>query len=147
MDDVYQRTPSVRAQLQPALDQGASSQGCAWTEGFAEWFPATVLNDPFFRWPSGASLDLENAGWNNGWSNGDATEGRIAGALIDLTDSRNEAPWDRTSEGYAPTWNTFMTYVSNNLSQFATHRALKGYPNSSSVLASLFTNTVDYGFP
>ncbi|MFN8084272.1 MAG: hypothetical protein U0Q14_08580 [Dermatophilaceae bacterium] len=146
MDDVYNDAFPSAPSCNPHSIQGASSQGCAWTEGFAEWFPATVLNDPFFRWPSGASLDLENAGWNNGWSNGDATEGRIAGALIDLTDSRNEAPWDRTSEGYAPTWNTFMTYVSNNLSQFMTHRALKGYPNSSSVLASLFTNTVDYGF-
>ena len=146
MDDVYNDAFPSAPSCNPHSIQGASSQGCAWTEGFAEWFPATVLNDPFFRWPSGASLDLENAGWNNGWSTGDATEGRIAGALIDLTDGTNETPWDRKTEGYAATWNTFMTYVSNNLGQFMTHRTWKGYANTSSVLATLFTNTIDYGF-
>ena len=146
MDDVYNDAFPSAPSCNPHSIQGASSQGCAWTEGFAEWFPATVLNDPFFRWPSGASLDLENAGWNNGWSTGDATEGRIAGALIDLTDGTNETPWDRKTEGYSATWNTFMTYVSNNLSQFMTHRTWKGYANTSSVLATLFNNTVDYGF-
>ena len=112
MDDVYNDAFPAAPNCNPHSIQGTSSAGCAWTEGWAEWFPATVYNDPFFRWANGASLDLENAGWGNGWGNGDTTEGRIAGSLIDLTDSNNEAPWDRVSEGRTPIWNVFMNNVS-----------------------------------
>ena len=77
---------------------GNSSTTCAWTEGWAEWVPARVLNDPFYRWPGGASLNLETPTWNDGNPHGDQNEGRIAGTLIDLSDSANEGYWDRFGE-------------------------------------------------
>jgi hypothetical protein len=146
MDDVYNDAFPSAPSCNPHSIQGATSQGCAWTEGWAEWFPATVYNDPFFRWASGASLNLETPGWGNGWSNGDATEGRVAGAMIDLTDSTNESPWDRVSEGPIPMWNVFMSNISNTFGQFWGQRAAAGGNVSQSALATLFTNTIDYGF-
>jgi hypothetical protein len=146
MDDVYNDAFPSAPSCNPHSIQGATSQGCAWTEGWAEWFPATVYNDPFFRWASGASLNLETPSWGNGWSNGDATEGRVAGAMIDLTDSTNEGPWDRVSEGPIPIWNLFMTNISNTFGQFWGQRAAAGGNVSQSALATLFTNTIDYGF-
>jgi hypothetical protein len=52
------------------------TQGCAWTEGWAEWFPASVYNDPFFRFTSRSSLNLETSTWGNGW--GEGTAPRVA---------------------------------------------------------------------
>jgi hypothetical protein len=147
MDDVYNDAFPPAPSCNPHSIQGTSSAGCAWTEGFAEWLPATVYNDPFFRWPSGASLDLENASWGNGWGQGDTTEGRIAGSLIDITDFNNETTWDRYGEGPLNIWFTFTHHVSNTLSQFWSSRAGDGFNVADSgALADLYQNTVDYGF-
>lgn len=147
MDDVYNDAFPSAPSCNPHSIQGTSSTGCAWTEGWAEWFPATVYNDPFFRWPNGASLDLENASWNNGWGQGDSTEGRIAGSLIDITDYANEAYWDRYGEGSSNLWYTFTHHVSNTLSEFWSQRAGDGFNVADSgALACLYQNTVDYGF-
>jgi hypothetical protein len=147
MDDVYNNAFPVASNCNPHSIQGTSSAGCAWTEGWAEWFPSTVYNDPFFRWASGASLDLENASWGNGWGEGDTTEGRIAGALIDITDSANEATWDRYSEGSINLWSTFTHHVSNTLSEFWSQRGGDGFDVADSgASASLYQNTVDYSF-
>jgi hypothetical protein len=146
MDDVYNDAFPAAPNCNPHSIQGTSSTGCAWTEGFAEWLPATVYHDSFFRWPNGASLDLENQGWGDGRANSDSSEGRIAGSLIDLTDSTNEGPWDRVSEGFTPIWNVFMNNVSGTLGQFWAQRGASGGNVGPTALATLFNNTVDYGF-
>jgi hypothetical protein len=147
MDDVYNDAFPPAPSCNPHSIQGTSSAGCAWTEGFAEWLPAMVYNDPFFRWPSGASLDLENASWGNGWGVGDTTEGRIAGSLIDISDFANEAYWDRYGEGFSGVWFTFTHHVSNTLAQFWAQRAGDGFNVADAgALACLYQNTVDYGF-
>jgi hypothetical protein len=147
MDDVYSDAFPPAPSCNPHTIQGTTSAGCAWTEGWAEWFPSTVYNDPFFRWPSGASLDLENQSWGNGWGEGDTTEGRIAGAMIDITDSANEATWDRYGEGPSNLWFTFTHHVSNTLADFWNARAVDGFDTSDAgSRADLYQNTVDYGF-
>ena len=147
MDDVYNDAFPSAPNCNPHSIQGTSSAGCAWTEGFAEWLPATIYNDPFFRWPGGQSLDLENASWNNGWGSGDTTEGRIAGALIDVTDSNNEAYWDSYGEGPTGIWFTFTHHISNTLGDFFNQRGADGFNNSdSAALSDFYQNTVDYGF-
>jgi hypothetical protein len=147
MDDVFNDAFPAAPSCNPHSIQGATSTGCAWTEGWAEWFPATVYNDPNFRWPNGAVLNLENASWGNGWGEGDSTEGRIAGALIDITDVANEPSWDRYGEGSANLWFTFTHHVSNTLAQFWSNRGADGFDVSDAgALADLFQNTVDYGF-
>ena len=149
MDDAYEDDYPPAPSCSPHSIQGASSAGCAWTEGWAEWFPSRVYNDPFFRWPNGASLNLETPTWGTaGWGNGDTVEGRVAGALIDVSDTANEQFWDRYGEG-APgnVWATFTTHVSDTMAQFWSHRTADGFNVAASgALASLYQNTIDYAF-
>ncbi|HEY0699719.1 MAG TPA: hypothetical protein VGD43_18130, partial [Micromonospora sp.] len=149
MDDVYEDAFPSAPSCNPHTIQGSTSAGCAWTEGWAEWFPAMVFNDPYYRWPSGASLNLETPTWGTGgWGTGDTTEGRVAGALIDISDHNNEAYWDGYGEG-APggVWTTFTSHVSNTMAQFWSHRAADGFNTADAgALSVLYQNTIDYGF-
>jgi hypothetical protein len=78
---------------------------------------------------------------------GDSTEGRIAGALIDISDADNEAPWDRYTEGTGNVWSTFTRHVSGTLAQFWAQRAADGFNTTDAgASADLFQNTVDYTF-
>jgi hypothetical protein len=149
MDDVYEDDYPPIPNCSPHSIPGISSAGCAWTEGFAEWFPASVLNDPFYRWPDGSSLDLENPTWGSGgWSNGDSVEGRVAGALIDISDFTNEAFWDRYGEGDPGNiWTTFLNNVSDTFSQFWSQRATGGFnTGNTGANGSVYGNTIDYTF-
>lgn len=148
MDDVYEDAMPPAPACNPHSITGATSTGCAWVEGWAEWFPAMVLNDPFFRWPNGASLNLENQSWNNGWANGDTVEGRVASSLIDISDYTNEGYWDVYGEG-APgaVWTTFVNHVSNTFAQFWASRAGDGFNTADAgALSNLYQNTIDYTF-
>ncbi|MEV4760652.1 hypothetical protein AB0J86_36895, partial [Micromonospora sp. NPDC049559] len=148
MDDIYQDDFPPITNCSPHYVDKASSAGCAWVEGWAEWFPATVLNDPFYRWPSGSFIDLENSTWGTAnWNNGDTVEGRVAAALIDITDSTNEGTWDRYGEGFANLWYTSNHHVSDTLAQFWAHRAADGFDVADTgALAPLYQSTVDYQF-
>ena len=149
MADVYEDDYPPTSNCSPHYVDKTSGPGCAWTEGFAEWYPAMVYNDPFYRWPDGGSLNLETPTWGSSdWDEGDSVEGRIAGALIDMSDADNEGSWDRMSEG-APgnIWNTFASHVSDNMTQFMNHRVADGYDTSQATFkAVLFGNTIDYSF-
>jgi hypothetical protein len=146
MDDVYEDAFPSAPNCNPHNIPTASSAGCAWTEGFAEWLPTVVFNDPNFRWPNGSALNLENPTWGTGgWANGTTVEGRVAGALIDLTDGTNEGT-DRVGEGMGNIWTTFQNHVSANFSQFWSHRASDGFNVGNNALGSLYQNTIDFGF-
>ena len=101
MDAIYDDDYPPFPNCNPHSIFGNSSTGCAWTEGWAEWFPARVLNDPFFRFEDGTGPNLETPTWNDGNPHGDQAEGRIAGTLIDLSDNNNEGFWDRYGEAEA----------------------------------------------
>jgi len=125
----------------------SSNAGCAWSEGFANWFAVAVYQDPVFRWPDGTEADFEAATFgtaSNGqlWHVGDTVEGRVAGALLDLTDWANEQPYDRFGEGAGPIWNTLMGKVSHTFKEFWQQHG----QSSPQALASLYQNTIDYGF-
>jgi hypothetical protein len=124
-----------------------SNAGCAWTEGFANWFALAVYNDPVFRWPDGTTADFEAATYGtatggNPWSLGDTVEGRVAGALLDLADWSNEQPYDRFGQGTGPIFDTLMHSVSHTFKEFWQQHGL----TSSQAHASLYQNTIDYGF-
>ena len=80
----------------------------------------------------------------------DTSEGRIAGALIDLSDSANENYWDRFSEGGSTaaseeSYLTMLTGVSDTFNEFfVTDRDNAGYDTGYFARASLFHNTIDY---
>ncbi|MET0417415.1 MAG: hypothetical protein ABW022_15495 [Actinoplanes sp.] len=144
MDDVYDDATISAPNCNPHSITAPSSQGCAWREGFAEWFPAQIYNDPFFRWADGSSLNLETPTWDTpGWSNFDAVEGRVAGAMIDLSDSHNEG-FDTYTEGMYNLWSTFQWHNSGTFQQFWTHRAADGFNVGQSPRSALHQNTIDY---
>lgn len=146
MDDVFDDAFPAAPSCIPHTIPAASSAGCAWTEGFAEWLPAMVFNDPNFRWPDGSSLNLENPTFGSpGWNDGDTVEGRVAGAMIDLSDPSNEGT-DRVGEGIANLWTTFQNHNSATFSAFWTDRGNDGFDVSNNALGSLFQSTIDYGF-
>ena len=148
MDDLYEDAFPSALNCTPHSIFGVTSTGCAWTEGYAEWLPAMVLNDPYFRWPNGASVNLETPTWIDGRPTGDAVEGRVAGTMIDISDSTNEQPWDVGGEGFAPQWNTLVNQVSGTLREFLTSdRPVQGYlTDDSFVLAAAYQNTIYYTF-
>ena len=151
MDDVYQFAFPPAPNCNPHSIPAASSTGCAWTEGWAEWFPATVYNRPVFEFANGSIQDLEFPTWGTGgWNNSDTVEGRVAGALIDISDSNNEPFWDRFTEfpgGPGNIWRTFQLHVSNNFAQFWAQRGADGFNVApTGALASVYQNTIDYNF-
>jgi hypothetical protein len=127
--------------LSHAPDQ-TSNVGCAWSEGFADWFAVATYQDPKFRQADGTDVDFEAATYGNGWDVGDKTEGRVAGALLDLSDYTNEQPYDRFGEGAGPILNTLTYAVSHSFKEFWNSHGL----SSSQARASLYQNTIDYGF-
>jgi len=123
-----------------------SHVNCGWTEGWADFLPLAVNRDPVYRWDSGASINLENPTWNNAnWDDGDAVEGRIAGSLWDILDSRIDGD-DQYSDGnIAAIWDTIYHQNDDNFAQFWAAWRARGHNNSSAgPLMSLFQNTIAY---
>jgi hypothetical protein len=141
MDDVYDHDYPPFNCANPHYIEYGNDAGCAWSEGFAEWFPAQVLGEPFYRWPGGGYLDLENPG--SGWDTGDGVEGRVAGALIDLTDSTNEGN-DQVAEGLLPTWNVFQNLRPDTFAEYWAARRTAGYNVGADALATIAWNTIVY---
>ncbi len=146
MDDVYEDAFPAAPNCNPHQIPASTSAGCAWTEGFAEWLPASIYNDPFFRWPNGASQSLEDPTWGTaGWANGDTVEGRVAGALIDISDAGNESFWDHFSEpAMGNIWTEFQTKKPVTFADFWAKRTAD--KSDAGALASIYQSTIDYGF-
>ncbi|MFI6588073.1 hypothetical protein [Embleya sp. NPDC050493] len=146
MADVYEDYAPPIPNCSPHGVSAKSSTGCAWVEGFAEWVPASVYKDPYYRWPSGSSLNLETPTWStSGWDDGDAVEGRVAGALIDLTDTTNEGSDVYGEAAPGNVWNTFLRHRSATFAEFWQHRKADGYDTSANgPLKSLYQSTIDY---
>ncbi|HEX6683639.1 MAG TPA: hypothetical protein VF062_12630 [Candidatus Limnocylindrales bacterium] len=118
---------------------------CAWVNGFADWVAVQVFADPVMDWQIGTLVfheNLETADWDTpGWDTGDAVEGRVAGALLDLSDSANEAPWDRLSAGPDPIWAMLLNHSWGQRLHRLSDLPLVGV----NALSTLYANTIDYG--
>ncbi len=149
-DDNYPATPNcgtVHSIFSP------TSPGCAWVEGWALWVAVRVLNDPVFTLPDGSGFNLETPTWTNFTSAyGDTVEGRVAAALIDLSDSTNEAHWDRFSEGGsdAASEEIYKTaqlkQVSTSLFDYFGVDRVGEAENGNFARSALYQNTIDYTF-
>jgi hypothetical protein len=120
---------------------------CAWVEGFADWYGAAVLNNPDI--PQRGNIDTATWG-SNGWDNGDAVEGRVAGALWDLDDAGAET-WDNINDSLDNIWNTFLgpggtARRADTFHDYWVQRGQDGHDVSDTALGALFQNTIDYGF-
>lgn len=130
----------------PHTIQAALSAGCGWTEGWAEFLPAVVNNDPTFYWPSGASLDLEGPTWGTyGWDSGDWPEGRVAGAMWDMFDANNDGD-DTYSDGtFSNFWDVVYNVNSDVFSDWWASWLARGHSNVSwGPIMGLLQNTIDY---
>ncbi len=99
---------------------GVNSQGCAWSEGWADFFAMAVNQDPCYNFtsdPCGGSpdgqyynLELHSRVDDPGqfpWD--DSVEGRVASTLYDLYDSQNEG-FDMIYAGFAPISQLALNY-------------------------------------
>ncbi len=146
MDDLFDEDFPDTQDCGPGTDIGKqTTANCAWVNGFADWVAVQVFAEPVLDWQVGTQIfhvDLEAPGWDTpGWDPGDAVEGRVAGALLDLSDSTNEAPWDRFALGANAVW---LTLLNHSWSQ--RFRTLADIPfGGDTVLSTLYQNTIDYG--
>jgi hypothetical protein len=120
-----------------------SSEGCAWTEGFAEFNPFAVNNNPLWHWPAGGTLNFETPSWGvpADWNNGDQVEGRVAGALWDIYDTSNDGS-DIYSYPFYSIWNVIFSQRLNTFSEFWNSWLSNGY--STNARYCIYQNTIDY---
>jgi hypothetical protein len=127
----------------PHYINGASHVNCAWTEGWANFFSLAVNNDPVYRWDSGASLDLENP--TGYWEDGEAVEGRVAGAMWDILDTTNDGFDTYSDGGIANFWDTLYHQNDDNFFQFWQAWTSRGHNRHNAAL-SIYQNTIDYRY-
>ncbi|WP_182880562.1 hypothetical protein [Microbispora sp. H10949] len=145
--DAYPPNPSCFTHFMLSV----TSEGCAWTEGWADWLAVQTYGETHYRWgPLDGSIELETPTWGSlGWegSIGPDIEGRVAGALMDLADGdpRNEIYWDLSSEGPEKIVSVVRASKPNTVGEFknAMVAAVPTAGGKSNVLATLFQNTVD----
>ena len=146
MDDVYNDAMPPGCNPHPQIDV-LSSTGCAWVEGFADWFALAVYHEISFHFQSGPNFNMEVPSWSDNRPRGDAVESRVVGAMLDIQDSTNELLWDRSSDGFNNLWFTFTHHINATFASFWNSRIADGFNVSDTgALASVYQNTIDYGF-
>jgi hypothetical protein len=85
----------------------------AWVEGWAEFFPLMVNNNPLYTNMYTETYDLEECSrYDTYWPSGVEVEGRVAGAIYDLLDSElDNTPinYDCFSTPFSNIWDAFLT--------------------------------------
>jgi len=148
---------SLYGYIPPSMEQHSinlrSNSTTAWADGWANFLPLAVFNDPVFTWSNGthsADINLETPHWcSSGWDDGDEVEGRVAGALWDIFDSHHDnAPWyyDSFSNGFTNIWNIMHTTSCDTFHEFWQAWNTSSYPKQPALLA-IFQNSIDYRGP
>ena len=135
--------------MPPALEEHyineTSDASTAWIEGWADFFPLAVQNDPDLR-----GWNLEVPTWcTPNWDDGNTVEGRVAGALWDIFDSTNDSSphfYDSFSDGFTNIWDIISTQTDNTFREFWDAWNASGYPKQPALMA-IFQNTIDYRGP
>jgi hypothetical protein len=124
---------------------------CAWTEGWATFFALSALEHTRFYfppYPNGGNVPIEDASWHTGgWTDGEESENRVAGALLDIEDSvpnRNDG-YDWYGTEFATVWATFTQAPAYTFDDFWSIWQIKGY-NRRTFQAAAFQNTIDYDY-
>ncbi len=132
----------------------AKNTGCAWSEGWADFFALAVNNNPCYDLGTvntgpctgTANTDYFNMEAHNWQDNcgafacGDAVEGRVAGALWDFLDSANDG-YDAVNHGFAPIWSKMARQPGfGNFRQYWDAWTLDRH-NS---VQAVFQNSIDY---
>lgn len=86
MYNLYGNSIPPAPDCSPHYFNTATSDGCAWVEGWASFLPI-IFSDGVYKYSSGGQQNLESyTGFATG-NNGENVEGRVVGSLWDLYDS------------------------------------------------------------
>ncbi len=128
----------------PHYINGHSHTNCAWTEGWANFFPLVVKSDPVLEYRNHYSIDLEAPTWgSSNWDDGDDVEGRVAGALWDIFDSVDDGD-DTISNGFMNIWFTINDQNDNKFSEYWSAFKADHSSIAQSAKAAIYQNTIDY---
>lgn len=138
MWNVYQPFWPISDCPSPHYIQRAGGIGCAWTEGWADFVPLYVFNDPNFTLEGGDNVNLESP---FGFDSGDLVEGNVAASLWDIIDPANESTHDFYTDPVGPLWRTVYDYTSGFFCAYWNHTADFGVKRSRD--NCLHQNTID----
>jgi len=133
--------------ISPHYIQKIGGPHCGWTEGWADFFPMAINNDPFYRWASGSTLNLETPTWGTPtWDNGEQVEGRVAGALWDILDNVNDGDDTYTDGNITNIWDTFKHHATDDhFNEYWAGWLARGHNNTSAgPIMDLYQNTINY---
>ena len=122
----------------------ASSAGCAWIEGWANFFPLAVYDDEYYsNTADGYSYNLETRNDGNCGS-GDDIEGNVAAALWDIFDDHDEM-YDRFSDGFSNIWDVLQNQTTDEdtFKEFYDSWCALGH-DKSKANSAIFQNDIDY---
>lgn len=127
----------------PHFITGASSQGCAWREGWATFFALAANDNPYYTYPEGSLEDLEMP--TGIWDNGDEVEGRVAGALWDIFDNHDD-DYDEYGHSFDEIWYTIYTHNHDTFADYWQDWKddTSGSRNRHEAVKSVYQNTIDY---
>lgn len=122
----------------------ASHVNCAWTEGWASFFPLAVYDD------GTANAAIFNLGYSQvnmespdaAWDRGDEVEGRVTAALWDIYDKFDDGA-DQHGYGFDEIWDVIYNQNDNRFSEFWSAWKTRGHAKHHAV-ASIYQNTIDY---
>jgi hypothetical protein len=136
----------------PHSIRDSSNINCAWSEGWAEFFPVVAnlsinSTDVCYDFDLGhcvlGSVNLETIG---NADTGDAVEGRVASALFDLYDNANEG-YDSASFGFAPIAKIVLQGSAEyNFLDFWNSWKASGF-NRHHAVRAIYQNTINYNTP
>lgn len=121
-----------------------SHTNCAWTEGWANFLPLAVSDDPVLVYRNEYSIDMEAPTWGTAsWDEGDEVEGHVAGALWDIYDGVDDGD-DTISEGFLEIWDSLEEQNDHKLSEYWDY--FKGDHSSiaQEAKAAIYQNTINY---
>jgi hypothetical protein len=114
---------------------------CAYKEGWADFLPLAVNENPIYHWADGSSLNIETLTLGPpDWDNGDTCEGRVAGAFWDIYDNVNDG-YDEFQFPYSSIDTTVRQNTGFTFFDFWNTWKSSGY--SSDAVWSIFQNTID----
>ncbi len=139
--------------------ESASNATTAWSEGWADFYPLAVQNDPYWAWGCcenfmhahyGGRIGLELDADMLWFDTGDTVEGRVAASLWDIIDSNNDGS-DTISLPFSNIWVLFSdtTRSFNTFAEFWQQwRSI--YSGNAEIVhgakAAIYQNTIDYNW-
>lgn len=156
MHNVYGTLPPIDCPSQHSIEK-VSATNCAWLEGWADFFSIYVAGNPIYTHgcalpctPSGAANLEMRLTFPVPWDQGDLVEGNIAASLWDFVDARADGS-DKTDPTITPFWKIWDVVYNHNHNNFFefwdTWSANVNYTVFAQSLATLYQNTIDYGWP